>query len=113
VEAVRLEDVATFLADAEPLLLADEARHNLILGIAANLRDGVYEEFGLWLVRDGGEVAAAALRTPPYNLILARPRSPEALATLAEALAGRSCPASSATSRRWRSSPSCGRGKAA
>jgi len=37
-EVVRLDDAATFLAQAEPLLLADEARHNLILGIAGTIR---------------------------------------------------------------------------
>jgi hypothetical protein len=92
VEVVRLDDAAAFLAQAEPLLLADEARHNLILGIAGNVRDGLYEDFGLWLVRDGGVVAGAALRTRPYNLILARPRSPEALDTLAEAVADEKLP---------------------
>jgi predicted GNAT family acetyltransferase len=91
-EVVRLEDPAAFLAEAEPLLLDDEARHNLILGIAGNVRDGLYEDFGLWLVRDGREVAGAALRTRPYNLILARPRSPEALDTLAEAVADEKLP---------------------
>ena len=91
-EVVRLDDAAAFLAQAEPLLLADEARHNLILGIAGNVRDGLYEDFRLWLVRDDGEVAGAALRTQPYNLILARPRSPEALDTLAEAVAGEKLP---------------------
>ena len=86
-EAERLDDPAEFLAEAEPFLLADEARHNLILGIAGNLRDGsMYDDFRLWLVRDGGEVAAVAVRTPPYNLILAQPRSPRALAALAEAV---------------------------
>jgi predicted GNAT family acetyltransferase len=92
VEVVRLDDPAAFLAEAEPLLLDDEARHNLILGIAGNVRDGLYEDFGLWLVRDGGEVAGAALRTQPYNLILARPRAPEALDTLAEAVADEKLP---------------------
>jgi hypothetical protein len=29
VEILRLDDAAAFLAEAEPLLLADEARHNL------------------------------------------------------------------------------------
>ena len=91
-EAVRVADAAAFLAEAEPLLLADEARHNLILGIAGNIRDGVYDEFRLWLVRDGAEVAAAAAQTPPYNLILARPRSPQALAALAGALTGEDLP---------------------
>ena len=91
-EAVRLDDAAAFLAQAEPLLLADEARHNLILGIAGNARDGLYEDFRLWLVHDDGEVAGAALRTQPYNLILARPRSPEALGTLAEAVESEKLP---------------------
>jgi predicted GNAT family acetyltransferase len=92
VETARLDDPAEFLAEAEPLLLADEARHNLILGLAGNVRDGAYDDFRLWLVRDGGEVVAAALRTPPYNLILARPRSPEALAALTETVAEEELP---------------------
>ena len=92
IEVVRLDGAAAFLAEAEPLLLADEARHNLILGIAGNVREGVYEDFRLWLVRDGTRVAAAALQTPPYNLILARPQSLRALAALAEAVAGEKLP---------------------
>jgi predicted GNAT family acetyltransferase len=92
VEVVRLGDPASFLAEAEPILLADEARHNLILGIAGNVRDGFYRDFRLWLVRDGEEVVGAALRTPPYNLILAEPRSPEALGALAESLTGEDLP---------------------
>ena len=93
-DTVRLSAAATFLAEAEPLLLADEARHNLILGIAGTIHDspGHYAARDFWLVRDGSAVAAAAMRTPPYNLILAQPRSPEALAALAEALAGEELP---------------------
>ena len=91
-EVVRLDDAAAFLAEAEPFLLADEARHNLILGIAGNVRDGLYEDFRLWLVRDGGEVAGAALRTQPYNLVLARPVSSTALAALAAAVGGEKLP---------------------
>jgi uncharacterized protein len=37
-------------------------------------------------------VVAAALRTPPFNLILARPRAKPALAALAEAVAGEDLP---------------------
>ena len=93
-DVVRLDDAAAFLTEAEPLLLADEARHNLILGIAGTIRDtpDLYPLRSLWLVRDAGEVVAAALRTPPYNLILARPRSAPALAALAEAVAGEALP---------------------
>jgi predicted GNAT family acetyltransferase len=89
-EVARLDDATAFLAEAEPLLLADEARHNLILGIAGTIRDtpDLYPLRSLWLVRDAGEVVAAALRTAPYNLILARPRSTPGLAALAEAVAG-------------------------
>jgi uncharacterized protein len=89
VEVVRLDDAATFLVEAEALLLADEARHNLILGIAGTIRDAPdhYPARTFWLVREDGEVVAAALRTPPYNLILAAPRSEEALAVLATGIA--------------------------
>jgi uncharacterized protein len=91
-EVVELDDAAEFLAEAEPLLLSDEARHNLILGLAGNVREGVYEDFRLWLVRDGDEVVAAAVRTPPFNLVLARPRTPQALAALARAVADEQLP---------------------
>jgi uncharacterized protein len=76
-------DPARFLAEALPLLLADEARNNLLLGIAGTLRDqpAAYPTFALWLVDDGSEVVGAALRTPPGNLVLAGDgRSAEALA---------------------------------
>ena len=76
-------DPAEFLREAEPFLLAEEARNNLILGIAGNVRDGVYDDFRLWLVREDDDVVGAALRTPPYNLILGSPRSPHALTALA------------------------------
>jgi uncharacterized protein len=89
VEVVRLDDATTFLAEAEPLLLADEARHNLILGIAGTVRDSPdhYPARSLWLVREDGKVVAAALRTPPHNLILAGPHSEEALGALAGGIA--------------------------
>ncbi|MBA3476654.1 MAG: hypothetical protein H0T10_07880, partial [Actinobacteria bacterium] len=71
---VQLADAAEFLKRAEPLLLADEARHNLILGLAGTLRDqpGVYLDYGLWVVEDAGGAVGAALRTRPFNLVLAQ-----------------------------------------
>jgi uncharacterized protein len=74
---------AEFLERAGPLLLADEARHNLLLGVAGTVRDvpDAYPDVGFWVV-DG----AAAMRTRPYPLILARPRDDRALAALAEAV---------------------------
>ena len=86
-QVVKAPDAAEWLRLAGPLLLADEARHNLILGLAGTLRDqpGLYPEHELWLVEDGDTVAAA-LRTPPYRLVLAQPTAPGALEVLAAAL---------------------------
>ncbi|MBM3696499.1 MAG: GNAT family N-acetyltransferase [Actinobacteria bacterium] len=87
-EAVTLPTVAEFLHRAGPLLAADEARHNLILGIAGILRDRpeVYPEFALWVVEAEGGPAAAALMTPPHNLVLADAAVPAALPVLAAAV---------------------------
>jgi predicted GNAT family acetyltransferase len=84
----RTDDAAAFLAEAGDLLLADEARHNLLLGIAGTVRDSpdLYPLRSFWLGRHGGQVVGAAMRTPPYNLILARPFSPAALEALADAV---------------------------
>ena len=84
----RFDDAGTFLDAASPLLLADEARHNLIFGIAGTLRDhpSHYPEYALWLAEDGPEIVGAALRTPPHNLVLARPRGDSAIEALAAAI---------------------------
>ena len=85
---------SAFLELAEPLLLVDEARHNLIFGIAGSLRDSpaLYDEHRAWVVLDAGRPVGAALRTPPYNLVLARPASHDALAALVDALADEELP---------------------
>ena len=82
-----LDDPADFLEAAGPVLLADEARHNLILGIAGTLRDlpPRYPTFQLWVVTDERVPVAAALRTPPFNLVLAG--QVEGVTPLADALA--------------------------
>lgn len=84
----RIDDPAAFLDAAAPRLLADEARHNLMLGLAGTLRDhpSVYPEYRLWLVREGGEVVGAALRTPPFNIVVAQPEHEFVLHALAEAI---------------------------
>lgn len=84
-----LDDPSAFLEACGPLLLTDEARNNLILGIAATLRDHptVYDDHHLWLVEDrDGAIVACALRTPPHNLVLAGPTSRTAIEVLANAL---------------------------
>lgn len=82
----RFEDAARFLTAAWPLLLEDEARHNLILGLAQTIQStpDSYPEHSFWLVWSDGEVVGAALRTPPNNLVLARPRDVAALGALAD-----------------------------
>jgi uncharacterized protein len=85
----RVPDPSAFIAAAWPLLLEDEARNNLILGLAGTLRDrpGYYPDFMLWLVEDGGRVVGAALRTRPFNVVVARPAVDEAVPFLAGAVA--------------------------
>lgn len=86
--AERIDDPGAFLERAGPVLLEDEARNNLILGVAGTLRDHplAYSERRLWIVLDGARVVAAALQTPPFNLILGRPDDETALPALADAL---------------------------
>ena len=81
------EDVTAFLAAADALLAADEARHNLIYGICGTLLEspGVYPEAYFWTVEEDGAVAAL-LRTPPFNFAVARPLRAEALVFAAERL---------------------------
>jgi len=88
VELANCAGPADFLERAGPLLLADEARHNLPLGIAATLREtpDYYPEAHFWVVEDGGAVVGAALLTPPHNLVLARPSAPTALDVLVGAM---------------------------
>jgi predicted GNAT family acetyltransferase len=84
----RYRDPVAFLAAAEDLLLADEARHNLLLGLLGVLiaHPDLYPSFHLWLVGEEGRVVGAGLRTPPHLLVLATPRSPRAVEELSRAV---------------------------
>ncbi len=77
-----------FLESARPLLLRNEARHNLVLGICSTLvsAPAVYPEFHLWTVESDGRCVGAALMTPPHNLALAEPTAPGALTALAASI---------------------------
>jgi uncharacterized protein len=88
VRARHVEDVPEFTRLASPLLMTDEARHNLLLGIIGRLRDAPdeYREHHLWLVEEDGSVVGAAAMTPPYNLVVSRPLDGRALQALAEAI---------------------------
>ncbi len=87
-ELRRFEDVDGFLATAGDFLGAREAEHNLIFGICSYVRDQP-NAFGdrppyLAAVTSGGTVVAAALRTPPFNLVLSEIDDPAALDLLVE-----------------------------
>ena len=91
----RYTRVADFLAAAAEFLAAREAEHNLILGISSSLRETQDRYDGppyQAVVTDGDRVVMAALRTPPYNLILSEVDDPAALAVLADDLAGSELP---------------------
>ena len=69
----RYEQAEGFLERAGDFLAAREAEHNLILGLSARVRHDplIYGEPPyLAAVEDGGKIVAAALRTPPHNLVL-------------------------------------------
>jgi hypothetical protein len=72
-----------------PFLLAREAEHNLMFGLAHALRHSpeMYPDFYLAVVvDDGGDVVWAALRTVPHNLLVSHVAHPDGLAALAEAV---------------------------
>jgi uncharacterized protein len=64
-----------FLSLTADLLGKDEVCYGLILGIAKRLVDNphTYGQTAPWfcVVKDGRKIVAAAMRTPPYNVILA------------------------------------------
>jgi predicted GNAT family acetyltransferase len=84
----RFDDTASFRETVTRYLVSDEARHNLLLGISATIieKPRLYELVDLWAVMDDGEVVLAALRTPPYNLVLGRPSGDDALQALVDRL---------------------------
>jgi len=66
-------DAAEFSDAAAPLLLSDVGRYNLMLGISHTLVTVPerYPEHRLWVVEDASGVVGAALRTPPFHLLIA------------------------------------------
>jgi len=87
--------VQEFDAAAGDFLAAREAEHNLMLGIVSSLsgdRDAYEGPPLLATVRDDGNVVAAAVRTPPYNLVLSEVDDPGAIPILVGALRGEALP---------------------
>jgi uncharacterized protein len=87
-EVLRPDDAQAFLRLAGPLLERDEARNQLPLGIAGTLmaRPDAYDVVHYWVVREGNQPVAAAVRTEPFNLVLGDPSSDAALGSLLEAV---------------------------
>ena len=85
----RFSDAGAFLDRAGPWLLRAEAEHNLLLGIAEQLRTGrhSYEEPIFLATVEGSEgISGCAFRTPPFKLGLTRmPRA--AIPSLVDAVA--------------------------
>jgi len=82
------DDPAAWLEAVLPLLMLDEARHDLHLGLVHTLvhHPSIYPSKHLWSVEEAGTVIAAALQTPPHNLVLAQPVAEGANALLADAI---------------------------
>jgi len=86
-EIVRHRDAAAFLAAAGGYLTRREAEHNLLLGICGRLGAtprlyGADPYFAA--VSRGDEVVGAAVRTPPYNVLLSELAEPAAVEPIVE-----------------------------
>ncbi len=85
--ATCFSDTVAFLAEVQAFLEADEARFNLVLAILDSLRRGEqkHQPF-LGLVKNNmGELDTVAIRTPPWQLLLAT-GSEEGLGAIADSL---------------------------
>jgi uncharacterized protein len=82
----RWSSVHDFLGAARDFLAAREAEHCLLFGIAATIANHpeIYPEPRFWTVHEGERVVAAALRTPPHNLLLSQIDDARSLAALTE-----------------------------
>jgi Predicted acetyltransferase len=92
----RFSEVGEFLGVAGEFLAAREAEHNLIFGICSNLREEPEAFSGppyLAVVTVGDRVVAAAIRTPPFRLVLSEIDDPAAIPLLVADLLDRDLPA--------------------
>lgn len=85
---LRPPGVVEFLDLAGPLLARDEARHNLMYGICSVALDQplAYPEILLWVVVRGGRAVLAAIRTPPFPLVLSDALEDDAVEELLDAV---------------------------
>ena len=85
----RPRDPKQFEDEAGAFLAAREAQNNLILGLITGLKAG--RRFGpepplFFVVREGSRVIGAAIRTPPFNLLLSAGTPEHALGSVLGAL---------------------------
>ena len=86
-ELRRFTDVDEYLEVATPYLVEREAENNLIFGVAATYREDPGQYTGpayLATIHDGDRVVAAALRTPPFRLVLSETEHPAAIGLIAQ-----------------------------
>jgi len=90
VDVVRSSSVADFLALAGDFLAEREAEHNLIFGILSNYEADLtaFDSLYLATVVHGGRAVCAAIRTPPWRLVISEMDHPAAAHLLAEDLEG-------------------------
>jgi uncharacterized protein len=83
---IRYADAAVFGARVEPLLVDHEAENCLALGLCSTLirNPSLYRDVYMAVIEDNGIVVSMALRTAPFNLVLAYGMPQEAQALVAE-----------------------------
>ena len=92
-QLLQINDPRQFMTRAGPFLEAREAEHGVIIGVVSRLIDEAKEGQApdpgllLWAVEDDdGKVVAAAMRTPPFRVVLSH-GSPIGVAMLADGMA--------------------------
>jgi GNAT superfamily N-acetyltransferase len=81
----RFTDPVVFRDRTLDYLMADEPRHNLMIGVIGTLATvpDPYDTFHLWLIEDQGSVVLVSFMTPPFNMtvsVCGHDAAPEALA---------------------------------
>jgi predicted GNAT family acetyltransferase len=81
----RWSSAQDFLGAAGAFLAAREAEHCLLYGLSSTIASHpeIYPDPRFWTVHEAERVVAAALRTPPHNLILSQVDEPRWLTALA------------------------------
>ena len=89
-EVVSFDDARSFRECADRLLLENEARNNLILGITGVLLTDpqAFETFRSWVVTEDGEPLATGIVAGDNNIVVADARSESAVRFLAESVDG-------------------------